>query len=140
MNTLVKITNLDTLQLVQLQQQSTFYHFLLVSIFFTIWQKTKNGFSSPEFSRTNFSLVDYVINILNIGITDEVINSYGKDGIVAKSRTFLKFFMMLLPIMVQALDSVLDALYFIKLKTDIRLIQVDPRVQVAQAFLLFTCK
>ena len=88
----------------------------------------------------NSSLVDYVMNTLNIGITDEVINSYGKDGIVAKSRTFLKFFMMLLPIMVQALDSVLDALYFIKLKTDIRLIQVDPRVQVAQAFLLFTCK
>ena len=93
------------------------------------------------FRSAKFSLVaDFWMITLNTGITDEVITSYGKDGVVAKLRTFLKFFMMLLPVMVQALDSVLDALYFIKLKTEIRLIQVDPKVQVAQAFLLFTCK
>ena len=48
--------------------------------------------------------------------------------------------MMLLPVMVQALDSVLDALYFIKLKTEVRLVHVNPEIQVAQALLLFTCK
>ena len=74
------------------------------------------------------------------GITTEVINAYGTSGVKAKLRTFLKFFLILLPILVQGLDSVLDALYFIKLKTDLRIIQVHPYVQVAQAFLLFTCK
>ena len=69
-----------------------------------------------------------------------MINAYGRDNIIAKLAIFKKFFMMLLPVMVQALDSVLDALYFIKLKTEVRLVHVNPEIQVAQALLLFTCK
>ena len=74
------------------------------------------------------------------GVTDEVLTVYDSKSKRAKIRTTLKYFLVLAPIMVQVMDSLLDATYFIKLKTDIRIIQVQPYIQVAQAFLLFTCK
>ena len=40
----------------------------------------------------------------------------------------------------QTLDSVFDAIYFINLKRSPRMIHVDPKIQVIQAILLFTCK
>ena len=74
------------------------------------------------------------------GVTEEVLNVYSSKSCKAKFRTTLKYFLVLAPIMVQVMDSLLDATYFIKLKTDIRIIHVQPYVQVAQAFFLFTCK
>ena len=58
----------------------------------------------------------------------------------AKLGSFKESFMILLPVLLQVIDSLLDALYFIKLKTSYRIIHVPPLVHVLQAFLLFTCK
>ena len=43
-------------------------------------------------------------------------------------------------LLTQVADSLLDALYFIKLKTEPRLIHVPPSIVAFQGFLLFTCK
>ena len=71
---------------------------------------------------------------------DEIITVYSTSTASAKVKVFLKYFVILIPFMAQAMDSMLDASYFIKLKTELRIIHVDPSVQVAQALLLFTCK
>ena len=47
---------------------------------------------------------------------------------------------LLLPILMQVLDSLLDSIYFINLKTSYRIVQVPPSVHVAQGILLLTCK
>ena len=74
------------------------------------------------------------------GMIDEIITVYSTSTASAKIKVFLKYFVILIPFMAQAMDSMLDASYFIKLKTELRIIHVDPSVQVAQALLLFTCK
>ena len=51
-----------------------------------------------------------------------------------------KYLMIFLPLLLQVTDSLLDALYFIKLKTGYRIINVPPTVHVIQGLLLFTCK
>ena len=42
--------------------------------------------------------------------------------------------------LLQVADSLLDSLYFIKLKTEPRVVQVRPVIQIIQAVLLFTCE
>ena len=53
------------------------------------------------------------------------------------ARTLVSLF---LPIILQVVDSVLDAVYFINLKTNFRVVHVEPTVQMIQAVLLLTCK
>ena len=60
-------------------------------------------------------------------------------GWKAKLMSFKETFMITLPVLLQVSDSLLDALYFIKLKTGHRIIHVPPAVHVIQALLLFTC-
>ena len=52
----------------------------------------------------------------------------------------LKTMAVLSPMITQCLDSIFDALYFIKLRTEPRLIHVPTRVHVVQAVLLYTCE
>ena len=73
-------------------------------------------------------------------VLNEANDSEIDEGWKAKLTSFKKCFMILLPVMLQVMDSVLDALYFIKLKTSFRIIHVQPFVHVLQALLLFTCK
>ena len=47
---------------------------------------------------------------------------------------------LFLPIILQVVDSVLDAVYFINLKINFRLVHVGPTDQMIQAVLLLTCK
>ena len=54
--------------------------------------------------------------------------------------TVKKYFMILSPVLVQVMDSLLDAAYFVKLKTGYRIVDVPANVQVIQGLLLFTCK
>ena len=75
------------------------------------------------------------------GITDEINDALREnDSLKTKILTYKKYFMILLPVLLQVMDSLLDALYFIKLKTGYRIIQVPAYVQVMQGLLLFTCK
>ena len=73
-------------------------------------------------------------------IIDEVIAGYSVSSRGEKFKLLLKYLIMLAPFLIQAMDSILDATYFIELKTELRIIHVPPNVQVAQAILLFTCK
>ena len=70
----------------------------------------------------------------------EVTNKTTDSAIVEGWKKLKKCFTILLPVMLQVVDSLLDALYFIKLKTSYRIIQVPPFVHIMQALLLFTCK
>ena len=51
-----------------------------------------------------------------------------------------KYSMILVPVLLQIVDSLLDAIYFVKSKTDARILHIPSFVHVAQAVLLFTCK
>ena len=55
-------------------------------------------------------------------------------------RMARKIIGLFLPILLQVVDSVLDAVYFINLKTKFRVVHVDPLVQIIQAALLLTCE
>ena len=57
-----------------------------------------------------------------------------------KAIIFVKIGLLVMPIGLQVIDSLFDALYFVKLKTDWRMIHVPAWVHVAQAALLYTCK
>ena len=70
-------------------------------------------------------------------ISDEATSE--AKGWKAKLMSFKESFMITLPVLLQVSDSLLDALYFIKLKTGHRIIHVPPAVHVIQALLLFTC-
>ena len=72
-------------------------------------------------------------------LTDQT-NSEIVGGWKAKFASLKKVLMIILPVVLQVVDSLLDALYFIKLKTSNRIIHVPPFVHVVQALLLFTCK
>ena len=61
-------------------------------------------------------------------------------GFTNKLLHYEKIFMIFLPILLQVVDSLLDALYFIKLKAGDRIIHVPPHVHILQAVLLLTCK
>ena len=74
------------------------------------------------------------------GMIDEIVTVYGSSATTAKVKVFFKYFIILIPFMAQAMDSLLDASYFIKLQTELRIIHVDPIIHVIQALLLFTCK
>ena len=43
-------------------------------------------------------------------------------------------------IVTQFLDSVFDGLYFIKLKSESRIVHVPGKIHFVQGFLLYTCK
>ena len=49
-------------------------------------------------------------------------------------------FSIMATLLTQVADSLLDALYFVKLKTEPRLIHVPPSIVAFQGVLLFTCK
>ena len=75
------------------------------------------------------------------GATDQLTDAFSESGnLKTKICSFYRFFMIFLPVLLQAFDSVLDAVYFIKLKTGNRIIHVPLYIHVLQGFLLFTCK
>ena len=68
-------------------------------------------------------------------------------GPIGEKRSFFtslmsckKLLFILSTLMVQVADSLLDALYFIKLKSKSRLIHVPPHIQAIQGLLLFACE
>ena len=74
-------------------------------------------------------------------ITDEVRQTLEVDsGWKTKFTLLKKYTMILVPVLLQVVDSLLDAIYFVKSKTDPRIIHIPSYVHVAQAVLLFTCK
>ena len=52
----------------------------------------------------------------------------------------LQFLIILLPLVIQVGDSLIDAVYFVELKSKSRLIHVPAFVQVIQGGLLYTCE
>ena len=71
-------------------------------------------------------------------------NLYGPLGAKRSLKATLKSYSKLVPIlstlMIQIVDSLLDALYFIKLKSKSRLIHVSAYTQAIQGALLYACE
>ena len=75
------------------------------------------------------------------GVTDEIHDTLKVDSSWRTKLTLIKkYFTIIVPVLLQVFDSLLDALYFIKIKTGYRIINVPPFVHVVQAVLLFTCE
>ena len=75
------------------------------------------------------------------GVTEDIRNTLEVDNSWKTKLTLVKkYFTIIVPVLLQVVDSLLDALYFIKLKTGYRIINVPPFVHALQAVLLFTCK
>lgn len=67
-------------------------------------------------------------------------NVYGSKDAKKSIWSYKKLVEILVTLLSQIADSLLDALYFVKLKRKPRLIHVPSRIQVFQGFLLYTCK
>ena len=58
------------------------------------------------------------------GLTEEITDAFENDDWKTKLSKLKKIFKILLPILLQVFDSIVDAVYFIKLKTEPNIIQV----------------
>ena len=71
-------------------------------------------------------------------------NFYGPVGVkrsfFSSLKSYKNLFFILSTLMVQVADSLLDALYFIKLKSKSRLIHVPAHIQAIQGVLLYACE
>ena len=79
-----------------------------------------------------------------IDLTTRNRNLFGPVGVkrsfIASLMSYKRLFSILATLMAQVADSLLDALYFIKLKSKSRIIHVPPHIQAIQGFLLYACE
>ena len=71
-------------------------------------------------------------------------NLYGPLGVkrsrIASSMLYKRLLAILSTLMTQVADSLLDAFYFVQMKSNPRLIHVPAYIQAFQGFLLYTCE
>ena len=79
-----------------------------------------------------------------IDLTTRNRNLYGpvedKRSFFSRLMSYKRLLFILSTLMVQVADSLLDALYFIKLKSKSRLIHVPAHIQAIQGVLLYACE